>query len=117
LRNTIVALNLDTPDGSGPDLFGNFQSEGHNLIGIGTGGTGFVTSDLVGSAPNPIDPRLGPLAWNGGRTQTYRLLAGSPAVDAGDDSLLPRTDQRGLARRKDGTGDGRAVVDIGALER
>ena len=41
---------------------------------------------------------IGPLADNGGPTQTHALLAGSPAIDAGDDAACPAVDQRGVAR-------------------
>ena len=60
---------------------------------------------------------LGPLADNGGPTQTHALLEGSPAIDAGNNALavdengIPlTTDQRGEARIQSGT------VDIGAVE-
>ena len=57
------------------------------------------------------DPRLGPLADNGGPTQTRALLAGSPAIDAGsNDCPPPATDQRGVARPQG------ASCDIGAFE-
>lgn len=120
VRNSIVALNLVWFAGSGPDVSGNFASQGHNLIGDGTVGTGFtngVSGDMVGTAMNPIDPKLGPLANNGGRTKTHALLAGSKAIDAGDNAGGLTTDQRGFPRKKDGNGDGVAVVDIGAFER
>jgi predicted outer membrane repeat protein len=122
VRNTIIALNLVTFGGTGPDVLGAFTSQGHNLIGDGTGGTGFtngINFDIVGTSANPIDPKLGALANNGGRTMSMALLAGSPAIDHGDNSGVPATDQRGfgLLRRKDGNGDGVAVVDIGAFER
>ena len=73
----------------------------------------------MGTSANPIDPKLGPLANNGGRTKTHALLGGSPAIDHGDNSILPPTDQRGagFSRKKDGNGAGAAVVDIGAFER
>src|SRR5262249_59407567 len=63
------------------------------------------------------DPKLGPVFDNGGPTPTMALLAGSPAIDAGDDSVLGNpftltTDQRGPGfPRKAG-----AHVDIGAFE-
>jgi predicted outer membrane repeat protein len=122
LKNTIVALNLIDFNGSGPDLSGDFTSQGHNLIGDGSGGIGFTdgtNGDFVGSSANPIDPKLGPLANNGGPTKTMALLAGSPAIDHGDNAGIPATDQRGFgfARKKDGNGDGLAVVDIGAFEK
>ena len=121
VKNTIVAQNLILPGGSNRDVNGTFVSQGHNLIGIG-GGIGFVNDvngDLVGTFLSPIDPKLGPLALNGGRTRTHALLAGSPAIDKGDDAGVTATDQRGagFARKKDGNGDGIARVDIGAFER
>jgi hypothetical protein len=73
----------------------------------------------VGTAQDPLDARLGPLANNGGPTQTHALLAGSPAIDTGDDAGAPAFDQRGAGfpRRKDGNGDRRPAVDVGAFER
>src|SRR5439155_6274327 len=62
------------------------------------------------------DPLLGPLQDNGGATQTHALLAGSPAIDAGDNNGCPGTDQRGIARPVDANSDGVAICDIGAFE-
>jgi CSLREA domain-containing protein len=55
-------------------------------------------------------PLLGPLANNGGETDTLALLAGSPAIDAGTSAGCPATDQRGVARPLG------AACDIGAYE-
>jgi hypothetical protein len=75
------------------------------------------TCSLTGPGDrNNIDPRLGPLANNGGQTDTHALLADSPAVDAGSNTGCPATDQRGVARPIDGTGRGVAICDIGAVE-
>ncbi len=67
------------------------------------------------------DPMLGPLANNGGPTQTMSLNPGSPAIDAGNNVLcaappVNNMDQRGVARPQDGNGDSIPVCDIGAYE-
>ena len=67
---------------------------------------------------------LGALANNGGLTQTHALLAGSPALDAGDNALAVDTDSSPLASDQRGTeriadsadADTTATVDIGAYE-
>jgi hypothetical protein len=101
-----------------PDVFGAFASQGHNLIGIVNGSTGFgVRSDLVGRTQKPLNPRLGPLRNNGGPTLTYALLPGSPAIDRGGSAATLAADQRGVSRPRDGDGNHSLVVDIGAFER
>jgi hypothetical protein len=99
-------------------VYGTFVSGGHNLIGVVDGfATGFgAASDQLGTSSDPLDPLLGPLANNGGPTQTHALLAGSPAIDKGDNTGAPATDQRGVARPRDGDGNGSLLVDIGAFE-
>jgi hypothetical protein len=64
------------------------------------------------------NPKLAPLAFNGGPTRTHALLDGSPAIDNGigaacvDDMAAPLTrDQRGVQRPWG------AACDIGAFER
>jgi CSLREA domain-containing protein len=105
--NTIIAGNSAK---YGPDCFTDFRaavtSKGHNLLGtkqdcnfeLGIG-------DLLG-----FNPTLGPLQDNGGPTVTYALLAGSAAIDAGDNSFCPPTDQRGVSRPRG------LACDIGAYE-
>lgn len=109
LLNTLVARNVAT---SGADVSGSIVSAGHNLIGDSAGSSGFGASDITGIA----NPLLGPLADNGGPTPTHALLAGSPALEAGDDTVLVAphdltTDQRGQPRRMG------YHVDIGAFEK
>jgi len=77
---------------------------------------GVQTGNIIGQ-----DPKLGPLAKNGGPTQTMALLPGSPAIDAGNPAkpgsgkgACEVTDQRGTPRGA--TGAGKAVCDIGAFE-
>ena len=123
--NSIVAGNLG-PEGSPSDIPGGSSSystsnlsaaSADNLIGDAATAGGLVNGvngNIVG-----VDPLLGPLADNGGPTQTMALLAGSPAIDKGDNTLVPidpstglpvTTDQRGFTRVVNGT------VDIGAFE-
>src|SRR5262249_23046305 len=109
-RNTLVARNTAP---SSPDVAGTIASQGHNLIGNGAGGGGYHPTDLVGTPQNPIDPRLAPLDDYGGPTFTHALLAGSPALDAGDNTDAPAFDQRGEGFPRILGGR----TDIGAFER
>ena len=117
VRNMILAGNTDT-GGEAPDCAGTLTSQGHNLVGVNTGCTILAaTGDLVGTGGSPIDPRLGPLANNGGSALSHALLAGSPAIDAGDPSppgsggtACEATDQRGVTRPQG------PRCDIGAFE-
>ncbi|MCE5267526.1 MAG: Ig-like domain-containing protein [Planctomycetaceae bacterium] len=103
-ENTVISNNSG-PSG-GPDVYGAATSLGHNLIGDTTGSNGF---GAVGDLLN-VDPMLGPLADNGGATQTCALLPGSPAIDAAKTVSSPATDQRGVLRPQG------AAADIGAFE-
>jgi CSLREA domain-containing protein len=130
LSNTIVAGNRAIVGGApaaGPDCAsdaGRMQSAGYNLIGNGVDCNFAQTAtDRVGTTASPIDPQLGPLADNGGPTQTHALLADSPAIDAANPAApgsggdaCPATDQRGIQRLQDGNGDGIPRCDIGAFE-
>lgn len=106
VRNTIIAGNTDQ-SAIGPDCSGPLMSFGHNLLQNPTGCT--LLGDITGTVFG-LDPRLGPLADNGGPTLTHGLLAGSPAIDAGDNATCEATDQRGVARPVGVT------CDIGAFE-
>lgn len=118
IRNAIVALN-SAP--GFPDLLYLGTSDGHNLIGVRPNVFVPNVGDILGTDSEPADPRLAPLADNGGPTPTMALLLPSPARDAGNNCVsLPggclteplTTDQRGDGyRRMFG-----ASVDIGAYE-
>jgi predicted outer membrane repeat protein len=129
VQSSIIAGNFDTPNSAGPgpkhpDVSGSFESQGYNLIGTGDGSIGFSgdNHDQIGGGTQLIDPLLGPLADNGGPTQTHRPLPGSPALDKGNPDNPKRevacmeTDQRGVRRPVDGDGDGVPICDAGALE-
>ena len=106
LRNSIIAQNSSA---AGPrDCHVKDQiieSTGHNLD---SDGSCFLAA--AGDLP-ARDPLLGPLADNGGPTETQALLPGSPAIDAGAAEGCPQHDQRGIARPQG------AGCDIGAFER
>ena len=96
LKNTLVAGNATNVDGA-------FTDGGHNI----TSGTA-------------VDAGLDPagLQDNGGPTKTIALIAGSPAIDAGNSTLT--TDQRGYKRPYDDpavvNATGGNGSDIGAFE-
>jgi hypothetical protein len=116
LDSSIVAGN-----GTSGDIWGGAAvTSGFNLISNGstlsnlTSGT---NNNQIGTSSNPINPLLGPLANNGGPTQTFALLTGSPAIGGGDPNAedptngnLLTTDQRGDPRTVNGR------TDAGAYE-
>ncbi|MCX7422153.1 MAG: hypothetical protein NT013_21785 [Planctomycetia bacterium] len=106
LRNTIVANNDAT--GAGDDVSGAVFVE-YSLIEKISGTQ--ILETVHGSNRYGIDPRLAPLADNGGPSLTHALLPGSPAINRGANSTNSSFDQRGL-------GFVRAVgrTDIGAFE-
>lgn len=100
VRNTILANN------GGKDCSGTINTALNNLIqttATACGLTNGTNGNKIG-----VDPLLGALANNGGSTQTFALLTGSPAINAGDSATCISTDQRGTARA--------GVCDIGAFE-
>jgi hypothetical protein len=67
-----------------------------------------VQGGWTGAGNLDQNPLLGPLGNYGGLTQTIPLLPGSVAIDAGDSTAAPATDQRGVGRV--------GAADIGAFE-
>jgi CSLREA domain-containing protein len=110
LTNSLVARNTAP---TAPDVRG--AGARYSLIGDGTGsGISNTDGNQVGNvSPNtsPIDPKIGPLANNGGPTRTHALQIGSPAIDAASTPDCPATDQRGVLRPQG------ARCDIGSYER
>jgi predicted outer membrane repeat protein len=107
-KNTIIAGNDGSNCGIGAGS--TWTSQGYNLD---SGSTCNLTD--TGDLQN-TDPQLGPLADNGGPTQTHALLRAngvhpiSPAIDGGPIADCPGIDQRG-AERPFGS-----ACDIGAYE-
>ena len=98
---------------NGRDIFADplatLTSLGFNLLedGDSSGLTNGVNDDIVGQIA-----MVGPLADNGGPTETHALSPGSPAIDAiPPESCSVTTDQREMTRPR-GSG-----CDIGSLEQ
>jgi hypothetical protein len=114
LTNSLLGGNT-APQGPDLRIFGEHIAVRYSVIQDGTesGLVNGVDGNLVG-----VDPQLAPLTNNGGVTETCSLLAGSPAIDAGDPdfALPPEFDQRGNSRVTDGDADGVPRIDMGAFE-
>ena len=82
------------------------NSQGYNLIGATSGSAGLKSTDVLG-----VDPKLGAFT-DDGATKTLALLAGSPAINAGDPATSGDFEQRGggFPRVRGGR------IDIGAFE-
>jgi hypothetical protein len=112
MGNSIIAGNHDL-SGTEADISGTLTSDGYDLIQDVSHASllhrASAPADLIG-----ISPKVGPLQYNGGTTETQALLPGSPAIDK-----IPRkachldtiyTDQRGVIRPQG------SACDIGAYE-
>jgi len=129
IQNSIVSGNNVSifPGDSQGDCVMEVASLGHNLFGRGAR-CGALASDLEGDPGFDFTGvtiveclTLGrcsaPFLETGRPGGRYlRLAPGSPAIDAGNSGGCPATDQQGLARSVDGTGDGVRACDIGAVE-
>lgn len=107
ITNSIIA----NQQGATTDCAGGVAlvSGGHNLDSDGSCGFA-ATGDISSGSAN-----VGGLADNGGSTETHALLAGSDAIDAGDDTIciadpVNGIDQRGVTRLHG------SHCDIGAYE-
>jgi predicted outer membrane repeat protein len=107
LVSSIVSGNLDE---TAPDIAYATVTAAHSAIGSLAGVLGYT--DAGGNLPAGADLKLGPLADNGGPTETVALLAGSPCINAGSNPAGLNYDQRG-------PGFNRVIgqaADIGAYE-
>jgi hypothetical protein len=92
LKNSVLAAKPPAIS-CAPSTTGETVSEGNNVSSDDSCQLDPELDDLEG-----VDPMLGPLADNGGRSATHALLDGSPAIDHGDDADCPDSDQRGVVR-------------------
>lgn len=107
--NTIVANNTAPQGANCWGGGGALTSLGYNMEDVDTCNFGEPTDH------SNTDPLLGPLADNGGLTETQALLKDSPAINAGDSSTcvaapVSGVDQRGVVRPQG------PACDIGAFE-
>ena len=100
LTATIVADNGSDGDCGG----GSVTDKGYNIDDDGS--CAFTLPSISDYAT--LGRTLGPLADNGGPTETVALLPANPAIDYVPGADCPATDQRGLARS--------APCDIGAYD-
>lgn len=116
LRSSIIANNSGPSVTESPGVGGTttVTSLGYNLTS--DDGGGYLTDD---TDQTNTDPRLGPLQYNGGPTQTHMPLLASPAIDQGNSTGVT-TDQRGRTRSFDAADipaiPGSDNSDIGAVE-
>lgn len=106
--NNSLLYNNGTADCDANPTFSSltFAQQDYNLIGtVGNRCEVSTSHNIIG-----VDPLIDPLGDNGGLTSTHALLAGSPAIDAGDIATCATTDQRGNPRPEGNS------CDIGAYE-
>jgi hypothetical protein len=109
LRNCIVAGNSTADAGAASDISGAVEaSSSYNLVG--TGGSGGLADGVSHNQVGVSDPGLTTPDFSSSQTPVFRFTADSPAVGAGDPTLLDdpllRLDQHGNLR---------TVVNIGAV--
>lgn len=110
-QSAITLTNSIVADATGANASKNCA--GNPTASIGSGGHNLDSGNSCGLSGTDdkvnTNPSLeGTLADNGGKTWTLALLGGSPAINGGDDSACPATDQRGVPRMP--------PCDIGAYE-
>ena len=119
LTSTILADNTAGGAPNDADRGNDSQSGGLDSVDSLVENAGDAPFTNQQSTLTGIDPQLGPLADNGGPTQTQLPSTTSPVIDKGDAPARLNDDQRGQSRTVQGDaadapgGDG---TDIGAVE-
>ncbi len=112
LRDSILVANTTAPGAHAAsncfsvDPVDVATSLGGNVLSSGACVVTPAAGDVVSA-----NPRLGPLAQNGGPTKTMALLASSPAIDAAHGDCVT-TDQRGVPRPTTGRCDSGAYQHV-----
>jgi parallel beta-helix repeat protein len=113
IANNIImgapALSVGTFNDNNPP-----QVQFNDIFGSGGAAYAGAIANLTGVAGNiSADPLITCIPGD-----DYRLLAGSPAIDAGSNGVpqLPGTDFAGTSRILAGVSNGAALVDLGAFE-
>jgi hypothetical protein len=109
IDNSIIADNTGTDESDLADGSAASFDLRYTLLEVDSGNVNDIVGNIFG-----VDPQLGPLANNGGPTQTHRPDLASPVVGVADPGLgpPPLTDQRGEPRFYPAPGS----VDMGAVE-
>jgi hypothetical protein len=103
VSSSIIANNLNR--NSNVDVDGTVFAD-HSLFRNIGGAKIIGSNNIFGS-----DPKLGPMAFNGGATLTFLPKVGSPVIDAGGSTGTIHNDERNRPRPVG------AASDIGAVER
>ncbi|HEX4480544.1 MAG TPA: choice-of-anchor Q domain-containing protein [Rudaea sp.] len=102
-NSSIIANNFNRDDNV--DIDGAVNADHTLILNIGSGHVSGQNNIFE------VDPKLGALTFNGGKTLTFLPKIGSPVINAGGSAGTLHTDQRNLPRPV-GT-----ASDIGSVER
>ncbi len=123
-NSTIIGNTAEDAAGGGVNLDAGTATINNSIISGNTAGTGDNIDGTHTGNNNLIDAGISTildtnLTDNGGPTLTHALLPGSPAINAGDNSLAVDENGAPLTTDQRGTGFARIIggmVDIGAME-
>lgn len=102
VRNTLLTGNMNTTTHQSENCYLTIANNSFSMSSDATCG--------FGAGHDNLTLPIGPLASNGGYTQTILLKKGNPAIDGGTDANCPTTDQRYVPRPIG------PACDVGAVE-
>jgi len=109
LRSCVISGNDST---GATDVFTQGTVDADRSLLGSSGGIFAFKADAITTALLGLDPKLGPLADNGGPTRTHLPTSDSPLINRGSNVGGLTTDQRGVGFNRVWNG----VADIGAVE-